>query len=70
LVIERGSARFAVEVKSARADKPKAIRVLEAAVADVAAKHATLIDEGEGRDRLRPTVERRGFVEALRWLPG
>lgn len=69
LVIERGDDRFAIEVKSARADKPLAIRSLEAAAIDVAAKNSTLIDQDRGRDRLRPALERRGFEDAMDWLP-
>jgi hypothetical protein len=70
LVIERGAERFAIEVKSARGDKPRAIHALESAATDVDAKHAYLIDQGTGHDRLRPAMERRGFVKALDWLPG
>ncbi len=69
LVIERGTDRFAIEIKSARADKPKAIHALEAAAVDVAAKRSTLIDQGKGRESLRPSVERLGFEQALKWLP-
>jgi predicted AAA+ superfamily ATPase len=70
LVIERGAARFAIEIKSARADKPGAIRALEAAAADIAAKRSYLIDQDLGRDPLRPNMERRGFSDTLDWLPG
>lgn len=69
LVIERGPDRFAIEVKSARADRPRVIHALESAAADVDTKRATLIDQGTGHDRLRPNLERRGFAEALAWLP-
>jgi predicted AAA+ superfamily ATPase len=69
LVIERGSVRHAIEIKSARADKPLAIRSLEAAAVDVAARSATLIDQDRGRDPLRPRLERLGFEQAMRWLP-
>ncbi|HKO90865.1 MAG TPA: ATP-binding protein [Polyangiaceae bacterium] len=69
LVIERGNERFAVEVKSAHADKPRAIRALEAAASDIDAQHAFFIDMGTGRTPLRPRMERRGFTEALDWLP-
>jgi predicted AAA+ superfamily ATPase len=69
LVIERGDARHAIEIKSARADKPLAIRSLEAAAADVGARSATLIDQDRGHEKVRPTMERRGFSDALRWLP-
>jgi predicted AAA+ superfamily ATPase len=70
LVLERGDVRHAVEIKSARADKPLAIRSLEAAAEDVAAKSATLIDQGRGHEKVRPHMERRGFADSLRWLPG
>jgi predicted AAA+ superfamily ATPase len=69
LVIERGNVRFALEVKSARADKPSAIRALEAAAKDIEAQRAFFVDMGKGRDPLRPHMERRGFTEALDWLP-
>jgi uncharacterized protein len=69
LVIDRGSERFAIEIKSARADKPKAIHALESAAADVATKSATFIDQDKGLDRLRPNIDRRGFDEAIHWLP-
>jgi predicted AAA+ superfamily ATPase len=69
LVIERGSQRFAIEIKSGRGDKPRAIRLLEAASEDVGAKTATLIDQDTGHEKVRPTIERRGFASSLRWVP-
>jgi uncharacterized protein len=69
LVIERGADRFAIEIKCARADKPQAIRALDLAAGDVAARRSYLIDQGRGSDSLRPNMERRGFGEALDWLP-
>ena len=70
LVIERGAERFAVEIKAGRGDKPQVVRVLEAAAVDVGARRVFLIDQGEGREAMRPKVERRGFGAALDWLPG
>jgi hypothetical protein len=70
LVIERGAMRFAIEVKSGRGDKPRTIHALEAAAIDVGSKNSYLVDEDSGRDRLRPGIERRGFIETLDWLPG
>lgn len=70
LVIERGAERYAVEIKTARADKPRAVHALEAAATDIAARRAYLIDQDRGHDPLRPTIERRGFATALDWLPG
>jgi predicted AAA+ superfamily ATPase len=69
LVIERGSRRFAIEIKAGRGDKPLAIRLLEAASEDVDAKTATLIDQDTGHEEVRPAIERRGFASSLRWLP-
>jgi uncharacterized protein len=70
LVIERGSARFAIEIKSARADKPQMIHALESAAADVATKRAFFIDQGAGHERISRHIERRGFAQSLSWLPG
>ena len=70
LVVERGADRFAIEVKSARADKPRAILALASAAADVAANRSYLIDQDHGHDPVRPKMERRGFSTALDWLPG
>ncbi len=69
LVIERGSRRFAIEVKSARADKSHAIRVLAAAAADVDASGAYFIDQDGGRELVHPRIERIGFPQAMAWLP-
>jgi hypothetical protein len=68
-VIERGSDRFAVEVKSAQADRPRVIHALEAAAADVGATRSFLIDMGTDRTELAPRIERRGYADALAWLP-
>lgn len=70
LVVERGADRFAIEVKSARADKPRAILALASAAADVAAKRSYLIDQGEGEDPVRKGMRRRGYATDLEWLPG
>lgn len=70
LVIERGARRFAIEVKSARGDHPRAIRALEAAAVDVEARGSYILDQDVGRDPLRPGIERIGYGAALDWLPG
>jgi predicted RecB family endonuclease len=69
LVLERGSERFAIEVKAARADRPQTIRALASAAADVAATNACLIDQGEGHEQVGTRIERRGFARAVNWLP-
>jgi predicted AAA+ superfamily ATPase len=69
LVVERGADRFAIEVKSARADKPRDILALESAAADVGAKRSWLVDQGEGQDPVRKGMRRRGYATDLGWLP-
>ena len=69
LVVERGAHRFAIEVKSARADKPRAILALASAAADVGARRSYLVDQGEGQDPLQKDMQRRGFATDLTWLP-
>jgi predicted AAA+ superfamily ATPase len=70
LVIERGADRFAIEIKSSRADKPLAIDALETAAEALGARHAYFIDPDKGRGQVRAGIERLGFAEALDWLPG
>jgi len=69
LVVERGSTRFAIEVKTGRGDRPRAIRALEQATADIEARGAWIVDQDEGVERVRSTIERRGMQESLAWLP-
>ncbi len=70
LVIERGERRFGVEVKTARAASPYVVRGAKAVVADLQAAGATLIDQAAGVEPLALGVDRRGFAEAIDWLPG
>lgn len=69
LVIERGTKRFAVEVKAGRGDKQHLARVLEQAAADLKASHIWILDQAEGTEPLRPKVERRSWPENSDWLP-
>lgn len=50
LVIERGTKRFAVEVKAGRGDKQHLARVLEQAAADLKASHIWIPDQAEGTE--------------------
>jgi predicted AAA+ superfamily ATPase len=70
LVLERGSKRYAVEVKSGQGGRPRTIHALESAAHDVAASGAFLVDQAAGREPLSPDVQRLGFSQALSWLPG
>jgi predicted AAA+ superfamily ATPase len=69
LVLDRGSTRIAIEVKSGRGGRPETIRQLQTASADLGASSAWILDEDEGTDPLGPKLRRRGFASDLDWLP-
>ena len=69
LIVERGSKRFAIEVKAGRGAKGTLARTLEQAALDVQARSVTIVDQAEGSEPLRPGVERRGWPEHTDWLP-
>ena len=69
LVIERGAARVAVEIKAGRGDKVHAARVMERAMSDVGAKTGWIVDQADGTDVLRRGLARRGFAADPEWLP-
>ena len=69
LVIERGSARVAVEIKVGRGDKIHAARVLGKAMNDVDAKTGWILDQADSTDALRPGLARRSFAADPEWLP-
>ncbi len=70
LVIERDGRRHGVEIKTARASSPYLARTLASIARDLEADSITVIDQAPGVEALRPGIERRGFSEALDWLPG
>lgn len=69
LLLERGGALHAVEIKTARATSPYLARGLRAIMEDTGAVTATVIDQGQGVDPLAPGVMRRGFAADTGWLP-
>ncbi len=69
LIIERGSKRFAIEVKAGRGGNGNLGRTLEQASLDVKASGVWILDQAEGSEPLRPGVERRGWPENSDWLP-
>lgn len=69
LLLERGGALHAVEIKTARATSPYLARGLRAIMEDTGAASATIIDQGRGVDPLAPGVTRRGFDQSVTWLP-
>lgn len=70
LLLERGGALHAVEIKTARASSPYLARGLRAIMEDTGAVSATVLDQGQGVDPLAPGVTRRGFPTSIAWLPG
>lgn len=70
LLLERGGALHAVEIKTARASSPYLARGLRAIMEDTGAVSATILDQGQGVDPLAPGVTRRGFPTSIAWLPG
>lgn len=69
LVLDRGSERFAVEIKTGRGDKRQVARTLEQAMLDIGATAAWVIDQADGGDPVRRGIERRGFTDSVEWLP-
>lgn len=70
LLLERGAALHALEIKTARASSPYLARGLRAIMDDTGAVSATVIDQGQAADPLAPGVTRRGFAACIDWLPG
>lgn len=69
LVIDRGSERFAIEIKAGRGVQPGAARALEQTALEIGANRMWVVDQGAGTEPLRPKLERRGMAESLDWLP-
>lgn len=64
LLLDRGGARVAVEIKAGRGDAPRAVRSLREALADVQAQRAWIVDQAPGAELLAPGSARIGFAEA------
>jgi predicted AAA+ superfamily ATPase len=69
LVLDRGSKRFAIEIKVGRGDKPDALQKLVDASTDIDAAATWLINQADGVEPLKSKVKRRGFADAITWLP-
>lgn len=69
LVLDRGSARFVLEIKAGRASRPELARAVERAAGGIGAERAWILDQAEGAEPLRPNVARRGMADSLDWLP-
>jgi predicted AAA+ superfamily ATPase len=70
LVIERRGRRIALEVKTTGVDRPRVVRSLEDALADLAAERGWIVDQAAGIDRLGDRVARAGFADVIDGTPG
>lgn len=69
LLLDRGGARIAVEVKAGRAGAPRALRSLRESIPDVEADRTWIVDQAAGIELLAPGIARIGFERALGGTP-
>jgi uncharacterized protein len=69
LLIERGSQRIALEVKTSRGDHPRVVRSLSDALADVDARRGWIIDQTPGINRVADRIARAGLTEVQAGTP-
>ena len=69
LVLERGSARAVVEVKTAFGGSGREVRALREALADIGAERGWIVDQGNGIEPLDANIARAGFAEVTGGTP-
>ena len=69
LLLDRGDARVAIEIKAGRGGAPRTLRVLREALPDVDAQRAWIVDQAPGTELLAPGIARIGFGEASAGTP-
>lgn len=69
LVLERGSARVAVEVKTAIGGSGRQVRGMREALGDIGAARGWIVDQGRGIERLDHAIARGGFEELIGGVP-
>jgi predicted AAA+ superfamily ATPase len=69
LVLDRGAARVAIEVKVGRGDQAIVVRSLRHALTDLGAERAWIVDQGSGVTPLGPQIARGGFEELAQGTP-
>jgi hypothetical protein len=69
LLLDRGDARIAIEIKAGRGDAPRTVRSLREALPDVRAERAWIVDQAPGTELLAPGIARIGFTEASGGTP-
>ena len=69
LLLDRGSTRVAVEVKTGRGADSRAVRMLREALPDAGAQRAWIVDQGSGIEPVGPGIARAGFAEVRDGTP-
>jgi hypothetical protein len=69
LIIDYGSSRVAVEVKTGRSTMVYTARHLEMAMKDADAMTGYILDQAAGTERLRPGITRMSYPENSGWIP-
>lgn len=69
LLLERGDARVAVEVKAGKGGAPRTLRSLREAMPDAGVERAWIVDEAAGIELLAPGIARIGFAQAAQGTP-
>jgi len=69
LVIDRGSERIGLEVKTGAGQSAAAAKRLAESLGDFGASHGYVLDQSAGADALAPGIRRIGYPDHLTWLP-
>jgi predicted AAA+ superfamily ATPase len=69
LLLDRGDARVAIEIKSGRGDDARAVRVLREAMPDVDARRGWIVDQAAGIERVGAAIARAGFESVRDGVP-
>jgi predicted AAA+ superfamily ATPase len=65
LLLDRGDARVAIEIKAGRGDDARTVRTLREALPDMDAQRAWIVDQTPGIARLDERIARAGFDEII-----
>ncbi len=69
LVLDRGTALLAVEIKCGALERASGARRFAATLPDIGAERGVIVDQGRGLRPVLPEVECRGFADDLEWRP-
>lgn len=69
LVLDRGSERIGIEIKTGAGQGARSASRLADALGDLEASRGYILDQGEGSDPLGPAIRRVGYPDHLTWLP-